>query len=181
MPARPNAPSPLGKRATKAEMAERVDAVAKLLLAGAARADIRKAGADPAGIFKLSPRQMDRLIDHALETLATEATQNRQAMIGTSYRRYNAIFSACMRVQDYERALKAQDRIVSLFALQAPPPARTLNLNVDTAQLQALLDQIEHAGLSASDVFAAMIDELAATGAPDQQYADLAETEDADE
>lgn len=180
MPARPKPDNP-GKRATRTEMAQRVDAVAKMLLSGASRADVYKAGADPAGPFDLSERQMARLIDQANAQLAAEATQNRQPLIGTAYRRYNAIFSACMRVQDYERAIKAQDRIVALFALQAPPPAKTLNVNVDAAQLETLIGAINGAGLSASDVFAAMIEELAAAGAPDQQYADLAEDEDADE
>jgi hypothetical protein len=181
MPVKPSADNPGRNYSNPVEMAEKVEAVAKMLLSGASRADIRRAGADPAGPFKRSTRQMDRLIEKATAYLAAEAAPDRPAMIGTAYRRYTAIFSACMRVQDYERALKAQDRIVSLFALQAPPPARTLNVNVDAAQLETLLSAIESSGLSAGDVFAAMIEELAATGAPDQQYTDLAETEDADE
>lgn len=160
MPAPTNAANARTKRANPAEMADRVEAVAKLLLSGASRADIHRAGADPAGLFKLSARQMDRLIEKATAHLAADAAPNRPAMIGTAYRRYTAIFSACMRVQDYERALKAQDRIVGLFALQAPPPPRTLNLNVDTSQLQTLIDLIEAQDMSASDVFAAMIEEL---------------------
>ena len=40
------------------------------------------------------------------------------------------------------------------------------NLNVDTMQLETVISAIDGAGLSASDVFAAMIEELASAGAP---------------
>lgn len=155
---------PRTKRATNAELDQRIDTVATLLLNGARRGQILKHASDQG--WGVVPRQIDTYMRLAHERIAQEGTADLKSERAIARRRMEMIFMATMSNKDYGRALATVREIVNLLGLAAPPPARTLNLNVDTMQLETLISAIDGAGLSASDVFAAMIEQLASTGAP---------------
>lgn len=69
----------------------------------------------------------------------------------------------------YDLVLRALEREAKLLGTDAPQ--KNININVPEDVLQALLDRLEAAGMSATDVFNGLIAELdsARTGAPDNR------------
>jgi hypothetical protein len=150
---------PRSKKASYAEVDHRIESVAVLLLGGARRSEIM-AHADRQG-WGVVPRQVDVYIRRAHEQIAQQGAADLKSERAVARARLEMIFRATMGSKDHARALATVREIVNLLGLAAPPPPRTLNLNVDTVQLQTLIECIEGAGLSAGDVFAAMIEQLA--------------------
>jgi hypothetical protein len=143
-------------RANAAELDNRIDEVAHLLLGGAARRDVH---AHCAKAYGVSKRTADRMISSAYTQIAQEAAPDRAAMVNIAHGRYTRLFMKAMAANDLRAALVAQDRIVALFGLAAPTRA-AIDVRVDSAQLEQVIALAEQRGTSAGELFELMITEL---------------------
>lgn len=148
-------------KATKAEMEARTSAVLIMLVNGADRPEIIKQMAEK---HQLNERSTDEAIKRATLVLEAESKVQRAVEIGKAIRRLNLVFKKAMSVQDYRVALSAQSQLSDLLALQQPQTVKIIAeimTPADAKLLAELLAALQTQGMSASNVFAAMMEQIA--------------------
>lgn len=155
-------------KATKAEMEARTTAVLTMLVNGAERPEIIKQMAEK---HQLNERSTDEAIKRATAVLEAEAKVQRAVEIGKAIRRLNLVFKKAMGVQDYRVALSAQSQLSDLLALQQPQTVKIIAeimTPADAKLLADLLAALKTQGMSAGNVFAAMMEQIAAEQPTDE-------------
>jgi hypothetical protein len=146
-------------RITKVEMRQRVDTVITLITMGVKRSEIIKYVVEKT-LWNVDTRQIDNYIRHANEAFAAQSNIDRQREIGKAIARYEMLFQTAMKVQDYQRALAAESKRCELLGLNAPKEVRIFE-DVNEHQLVEIAKILSKKGISASQVFNAMLAELA--------------------
>jgi hypothetical protein len=90
-------------KATKAEIAQRVEAILEIRLAGAEFADIRKYATENG--WPLSDSQLWRYIRKSDDILAHTLEQDRQKLLNRHLAQRHALYARAMSVSDYRTAL----------------------------------------------------------------------------
>jgi hypothetical protein len=149
-----------GKKASAAVIGERVSMCMKLLLLNRNRADIL-AYAEKQG-WNASPRSIDTYIQKAKAAILTEATLDRTAEFGLAKERLLDLYTRARSSADLTNERLALAEMNKLMSNYLPPAVQTLELRGNDAHLFAqLLDALKGKNLSAGDLFAALITELA--------------------
>jgi len=147
-----------GNRVGAGEYERRVNEVFKRIVGGMPPYELLHYITSTFGVKK---RQAKNYIRDANLELAEQAAHHRPGEIGRAIRRLNDLYSATMRVQDYQRALAAQRELNRLLGLYAPEQPKTILLgDLDPAQVKTLTDALERQGLRASDLFNSILAEL---------------------
>jgi hypothetical protein len=153
---------PKQTKANDAEKEARVNKVYELLVNGFTRYQILQYVTTKTE-WKIEARQVDNYIKAANALIANEAEYHRAREIGRAISRLNDLYQKCLKVQDYQRALAAQRELNTLLSLYEPPAPQTLRvMGVDDKLLSQLAQAFTKNGISASDVFNAMLAELEA-------------------
>jgi hypothetical protein len=150
-----------GKRSdsTKVNIAERVHVAFKMLMAGATVREIHEQG-ERMG-WNVSYQMVKRYARYAREMIEHEAQYQREYEFGQARARLNHLFSQALKVMDFKTCLAVQKELNALMSLYEPPAPQTVQvLNVDFDTAQKLQRALEERGLSASDVFNAMLKQL---------------------
>jgi hypothetical protein len=149
-------------RITAAELDARVNKVFELIVNGFTRYQIMQYASLEKTGWNVTPRQVDTYIAKATALIANEAEYVRPKEFGKAISRLNDLYQKCLKVQDYQRAIAAQRELNALLSLYEPPAERTLRiLGVEEKQLAQLITALSNRGIKASDVFNAMLAELA--------------------
>lgn len=151
-----------GKRSdsTKVNIAERVHVAFKMLMAGATVREIHDQGQKLG--WNVSYQMVKRYARYAREMLEKEAQYHRQYEFGQARVRLNHLFAQALKVMDFKTCLAVQKELNALMSLYEPPAPQTIQiLNVDVETAQSLQRALDQRGLSASEVFAAMVQQLA--------------------
>lgn len=158
MPPPKPAPAPR-KRATNAEAARRVNEVYALMVSGARREAIIAHAEKKA--WDVRARQIDKYIERARRQMEIDTTAERDQRLTNARARLDALYAKAMIATDFRTALAVQREINQLESLYAPPAMNTLKLELAGTDPQLLIDvlrAIAERGLSASDVFQAMLE-----------------------
>lgn len=148
---------PTKTRATKAETRLRVAKVTDWLATGLSRAQILQTVAEKT-TWNLKPRQVDSYIHKATEAFKTAGKYDPTTEFQKAKRRMEMIIAACLRVQDYARAIAASKELHTLMALYEPPARQTLKIEgLDLFHL--LAEKIGDPG-KLRELIAAMLAEL---------------------
>ena len=111
-----------GKKATHAEIEERVTVVYTLLIRGASREEILRHGAEK---WTLATRQMEDYLARANRRLKELAAFIREEEIGRARAQLHDLYGKNMKVQDYRSALAVRKDLSELLGLYAPVTQRT--------------------------------------------------------
>lgn len=114
-------------KATRAEVKRRVSKVTDLLASGVNRAGILQYVSDKTD-WKLTDRQIDNYIQRATDSFKDTPGIDRVEQYKKAIRRMEMILSACLKVQDYARAIAASKELHTLMALYEPPARQTLKI-----------------------------------------------------
>jgi hypothetical protein len=151
---------PKENKSTQAEKEARLNKVYELLISGATRYQIHQY-ANQKTEWDVAERQIDHYIAEANTLIAQEAEFHRAREFGRGVAALNDLYQRCMKVQDYARALAVRRELNSLLGLH-PDKTQTLKIEgIDDAQLKVLVDALAQRGKRASDVFAAILEEIA--------------------
>jgi len=118
-----------GKKATKAEVEERVTAVFTLTVRGATRDEILRHAAKEWG---LAPRTVDDYIARATDRLKALAVVVREEELGRARAQLHDLYGKNMRTQDYKGALQVRKDLSELLGLYAP---RTTKIDASLATI----------------------------------------------
>lgn len=164
-PTKKRPPKKQTPRITAAEKDARVNKVFELLVNGFTRYQILQYASSskpPKKDWNVTTRQIDSYISEATAMIAAEAEYLRPKEIGKALTRMNDIYQKSMKVQDYQRAIAAQREINALLSLYEPPATQTLRiLGIEEKQLAQLVELLSKVNQKPSDLFAALIQELA--------------------
>lgn len=152
------------EKSTAAEIEQRVNAVFGLLVNGAKRWQIIKFANADKQAWGVGERQIDTYIATATALIVEAAAANRTYELGRAKARLDTIFASTMTLQDYQRALSANDQYNKLLGLY-PPQVHIINHLFEKAGLSVelvtdLLDALQSRGIAASEVFNSMLAEL---------------------
>lgn len=153
-----------GKRSdsTKKNIADRVHVAFKMLMAGATIREIYEQGQKLG--WDISYQMVRRYALTARKLIEKEAQYQRQYEFGQARVRLNHLFSQSLKVMDFKTCLAVQKELNALMSLYEPPAPQTIQLlNVDAETAQKLQQALESRGLSASDVFNNMLQQLSET------------------
>lgn len=152
----------MAAKANDTELAARVNEVYRLLLGGANRQDVLDIAVKLG--WNVSDRQVDTYIKRAKAALAKESRFRRASEFGKALNRLNNLYSKAVRISDYRTALAVQREINTLLSLYLPEAPKTLQLlDIDERQFAQLAELLhQNGGKKPSDLFAALIAELAA-------------------
>lgn len=152
-------------RITAAEKDARVNKIFELLVNGFTRYQILQYASSskpPKKDWNVTTRQIDSYISEATAMLTTEAEYIRPKEFGKAIARLNDLYQRCLKVQDYQRAIAAQRELNALLSLYEPPATQTLRiLGIEEKQLAHLVELLSKVDQKPSDLFAALIQELA--------------------
>ena len=122
-----------GGKATAAQVERRVNEVYKLILRGLSRSDICQYVSDfddkcaksdkpeeRAKAWNVDERTIDRYIQRATERFKEYAASQREEMFSKSVARFEVVYSSCIRVQDYSKAIAALRELHLLMGLHEP-------------------------------------------------------------
>lgn len=130
-----------GKKATKAEVEERVTAVFTLTVRGATRDEILRHAAKEWG---LAPRTVDDYIARATDRLKALAVVVREEELGRARAQLHDLYGKSMKVQDYKGALQVRKDLSELLGLYAPRTTKLdASLATSTADTQPTLSDDE--------------------------------------
>lgn len=150
----------MAKKANDAEMEKRVTAVFKLILRGAQRPAILEFAQKQA--WDVSPRQIDTYARKANALFRAMAEADRELELGLAVAQLYDLYAGALSIQDRATALNARKELNKLKGLYPPEPPKTLRiLNLTEETANRLAAELERRGLSAGDVFNAMLAELA--------------------
>ena len=152
----------MGKKATAAETEVRISAIMKMLVSGTPRPDILRYAATN---WNVKPRTTDTLIAKAKDRFAEMAAPDREEMRGLALTRYTWALFTSAKALDIQRFIMAQKRIDDLYALETPKTLKIvaeLLTPADAALLADLLNLLKGNGTSAGELFAVMMEEIAA-------------------
>ncbi len=150
----------MASKSTKAEKEARVNRVYDMLLIGLNRYQILQNPSVRA--WGVTDRQVDTYIGDAYALLAAEAEYYRGREIGKAKARLELVIKNALIKADFTSVLSAQRELNKLFSLYEPEAPKTLRiLGMDEAELRTIGLALQRAGLRASDVFTAMLNELA--------------------
>lgn len=155
----------MSRKATHAEVEERVTEVYILLIRGASRADILRHAADR---WHLATRQAEDYLARANERLRALASFVSEEELGKARERLNDLYSKNYRVQSYRDALACQKELNELLGLYPVKTERHELALVTSAEWIALRDRILDALEPYPEALAAVmeaIDERPATKA----------------
>lgn len=150
-----------GKRATAAEKQKRVDAIIDLITKGYSRSQILRYVTEKTD-WNASERTIDDYLADAYQYFRQLSEFDKPQKIGEAVQRYETIINAAMRVQDYQRAISAQNALSKLLGLDAPPAVQTLKIQgIDLDLISQVGASLESRGMNPADVFNRMIARLA--------------------
>ncbi len=151
-------------KSTAAEIEQRVTKVYELLVNGATRRQIIQYANSEKVAWNVSDRTLDTYIADARTLIEAEAATHRAYEFGKALTRVDDIYARSAKVQDYQRALAANDQRNKLLGLYPPQQVQITHLfekaGVTVELVTKLLDALQTRGIAASDVFNSMIAEL---------------------
>jgi hypothetical protein len=152
----------MGKKATKAEKETRVNKVYELLISGARRYQVLQYAASAESGWNVKPRMVDNYIQEANALIASEAEYHRAREIGRAIASLDDLYRRAIKDSEYHNALAARRELNQLLSLYEPPATQTLRIEgLDAAQLQTLADALAAHNLKPSEVFEALLEEIA--------------------
>ena len=104
------------QKPTNAELTKRRNAVYRLLLTGASRADIHQYAAEKTD-WEVHERTVDAYIAAATAKITEKADTVRDEEFGMAVERLRMLFRQNMGIQDYKAALQAQKELNELLGL----------------------------------------------------------------
>lgn len=126
----------MGKKATNAEVEQRVTAVTNLLIAGVSRAGILEyAGKQKWGIER---SMIDEYISRATDIIKQSSIIDRDEQVGLAVRRLTDLYKTALAAKDTRTALAVQKEINQLLGL---PEAAQINLNVDFGDMSDAMQE----------------------------------------
>lgn len=126
-----------GKKATKAEVEERVTAVFTLMVRGATRDEILRHAAKEWG---LASRTVDDYVARATERLKAMAVVVRAEELGRARAQLHDLYGKNMKVQDYKAALSVRKDLSELLGLYAPKVTKLIDETTPAAPAPVLSD-----------------------------------------
>lgn len=145
------------KRATNAELEQRVTKVVELLVSGLTRAQIFRYVQDKTD-WQIEDRQLDTYIQKATEQLKTLAKIDREAAFGEAIAGTRLILAKALQMQDFQRALAARKE---LHTLQGLYPAAKSELKIEGLDLfHTLAERARAAGVDLSALLTALMEEI---------------------
>jgi len=130
----------IGKKASHAEIEERVTTVYTLLIRGASREEILRHGAEK---WTLATRQMEDYLARATERLKTLAAYVREEEIGRARAQLHDLYGKNLKVQDYKSALAFRKDLSELLGLYAPRTEKHEHTGRDGGPLALLVGRLE--------------------------------------
>lgn len=155
-----------GKKATNAQIEERVTAVYGLLVRGATREEILRHGS---ATWSLTERQVEDYLSRATKRLEALAHYVREEELGRARAQLHDLYGRNMKVQDYKSALAVRKDLSELLGLYPVKTERHEHSGPGGGPIQ--LERI----LDPHELVARLRDELAsgeaapALGAPDPE------------
>lgn len=149
------------KRASAADMTARVNAVYIMILNGADRQAILKKAAIE---WQINARQTDTLIKRANELFEQQAATIRERELGKALARHEDWIQQSLKVKDISEARQNQREISQLLALYTPQTVKIIAevlTPADAKVLADLLALVKTQGVSAGNLFAAMMEAIA--------------------
>lgn len=143
----------MATRSTKATKIKRVNKVYDLIIKGYSRADILQYATK--NKWNVIDRAVDEYIAEATELFKKHGAVDREEMTGIALLRLTHIVKENIEAKDYRTAIAAMKEIHAISGIYA-----ATEINVNYKQLEELLDLAKRHGVSASDLFNAMIAEL---------------------
>mgnify|MGYP000930120432 CR=1 FL=1 len=131
---------PAGKKATAAEIEERVTVVYTLLIRGASRDEILRHGAEK---WTLATRQMEDYLARATERLKALAAYVHEEELGRARAQLHDLYGKNMKVQDYKAALQVRKDLSELLGLYAPKVEKHEHTGRDGAPMSLLVGRLE--------------------------------------
>lgn len=107
------------RKATSAEVTERVATVYRLIVSGAKRRDVIRYIAEKTA-WSVSDRMVDFYLQRAHKQLEAEAAINRPRELGKAAARFEMLFFEAHSLKDVRGALAAEKERASLLGLYAP-------------------------------------------------------------
>lgn len=126
-----------GKKATKAEVEERVTTVFTLMVRGATRDEILRHAAKEWG---LASRTVDDYVARATERLKAMAVVVRAEELGRARAQLHDLYGKNMKVQDYKAALSVRKDLSELLGLYAPKVTKLIDETTPAAPAPVLSD-----------------------------------------
>jgi hypothetical protein len=145
-------------RANTAEIERRVNDVYRLLVAGADRAAILEHGNRQG--WAIAASTVDSYIRKASDRLIAESAPARAELLGTAYARFTTLYRLAVTAGDLRAAHAAARSIADLAGLWAPKQTQ-IDLTAHYPQIEQLQTLAEQRGLSAGELFDALIAQLA--------------------
>ncbi len=145
------------KKATKAEINNRVNQIADMILQGFTRAQILQFITEKT-TWEISERTADYYIRKARDKFETDAEINRRYELGRAMKRLDDLYRRNMAIQDYKAALSVQKERSTLTGLYSDKvqlllgPGSQVNLNQDAPRTKVTLRADQIAG-SFSDIY----------------------------
>lgn len=121
------------RKATKAEIGNRVNQVADMILQGFTRAQILQFITEKTS-WGISERQSDYYIRKARDKFEEEAAINRRFELGRAMKRLDDLYRRDMAIQDYKAALQVHKERSTLAGLYASDPRAPLVLTTQDPQ-----------------------------------------------
>ncbi len=129
-----------GKKATLAEVEERVTVVYTLLIRGASREEILRHGAEK---WALATRQMEDYLSRATVRLTELAAFVREEEIGRARAQLHDLYGKNMKVQDYKSALSVRKDLSELLGLYAPRTEKHEHTGRDGSPISLLVGRLD--------------------------------------
>lgn len=134
-------------KATKSEVKKRISKIADLLVSGLTRAQILQYVVEKTD-WNLKDRQVDTYIQRANNSFKATPGIDRTQQYQRAIRRMEMILSACIKVQDFARAIAAAKELHTLMAIYEPPAAQT----IITQDMGALVKLAKAKGISLTEL-----------------------------
>ena len=131
---------PAGKKATHAEIEERVTVVYTLLIRGASREEILRHGSET---WSLTTRQVEDYLARARKRFEELAAYVREEEIGRARAQLHDLYGKNMKVQDYKAALQVRKDLSELLGLYAPKTEKHEHSGPNGGPLALLVGRLE--------------------------------------
>ncbi len=131
---------PAGRKATHAEIEERVTTVYTLVIRGASREEILRYGSET---WSLTTRQVEDYLARATKRLKDLAAFIREEEIGRARAQLHDLYGKNLKVQDYKAALAVRKDLSELLGLYAPKTEKHEHTGRDGGPLALLVGRLE--------------------------------------
>lgn len=152
-------PPPESKKPTAAEHRLRIDIIVELVASGNSRGKIIRYVAEKTN-WNVNERTIDNYLKHAYDAFVLKSEIDRKREIGKATAVYDMVLAQGFKLYDLKIVIAAQRAKCELLGLNAPKELRILE-GVNEHQLAELVDILNKRGMSASEIFNALIHQLA--------------------